>query len=176
MYEPARLSRQRGKAFEALAERYVRKNMKLVRPEGASKLTTSAIATLVALRPENRPSVLEAQTIAEGLWVDRSGTIIWVECSGTTVSDHRSGFRRPCTVRKIGGTLNAVLGVCNHWMVDRPKVVLITSHGPEAGTSGSEYLRWAVVEPFGRDNVELVEIDESGAARRLALPAESEFT
>ena len=132
-------------------------------------------ATVRALRPDNRPGLFEAQTVAEGLWVDRRGRVVWSECSGTTTADRKSGMRRTDTVRKVGGTLNAVLSVCQYWEVDVPRVVLVTSHAPLPNSSGEEYLRWSVVEPFGPSRVELVELDESGAWRRLALPAESAY-
>jgi hypothetical protein len=176
MYEPAQMSRQQGRNFEARAERLLRNELKLKRPHEAAGLTPRAAATVRALRPENRPGLFEAQTVAEGLWVDRRGRVVWSECSGTTTEDRKSGMRRTDTVRKVGGTLNAVLSVCQYWEVDVPRVVLVTSHAPLLNSSSEEYLRWSVVEPFGRTQVELVELEESGAWRRLALPAESSFT
>jgi len=131
MYEPAMTSRITGQAFEAATERFARKRLKLRRPELTTPLTKAGSETLRALRPEGRPSAFEAQTTAEGIWVDRSGELVWLECVGSTDTNYRPGLRRSDSARKLGGTLGAVEAVCNYWNVAPPKVVIVTSHAPK---------------------------------------------
>jgi hypothetical protein len=175
MHQPAMTSRTTGQTFEAAAERFARKTLKLSRPGEGVPLSTASRYTLLALRPQNRPDAFERQTCAEGLWVTRAGGLVWVECVGSIGTTYRPGLRRSDSTRKLGGTLNAVLAVCRYWQVAVPKVVLVTTHCPAERSGAAEYLYWAVVAPFGRDNVELWELDPAGTARHLALPTATAF-
>ena len=175
MYQPAQTSRRHGRAFETRAARFLRGGLGLTRPDVA-RLDARNAATLRTLRPQNRPSALEAQTVAEGLWADPHGTLVWVECSGTPCAASKPGLQRSDSMRKIAGTLNTVHHLCRFWSVDPPRIVLVTSHPPLTGSSSAEYLRWAVVEPYGPNNVDLYELDPNGVARRLALPADTAFS
>lgn len=176
MHQPAMTSRTTGRAFESIVENFARRGLKLTRPENARHLTVAAGYTLRALRPQNRPDAFERQTEAEGIWVDRSGNLVWIECVGSIGTTYRPGLRRSDSARKLGGTLNAVLAICNHWKVAVPRVVLVTSHSPAQESGAGEYLYWSVIEPLGRNNVDLYEIDPAGTVRQLALPTRTAFT
>lgn len=175
MYHPAVTSRTSGRAFEAMVERFALKRLKLHRPEASTRLGSAGASTVRALRPEGRPSRFEAQTVAEGLWVTRSGGLVWIECAGSADSARHPGLERSDSARKVAGTLNAVRGVCGYWHVSVPHFVIVTSHAPAPRSASSEYLYWAVIEPVGRENVDLYEIDPVGMVRQLALPGETDF-
>ncbi len=169
-------SRVTGASFEQLAERHLRKERRLRRPEEAKVTSVGAEYTLRALRPEHAPGPFESQTAAEGLWLDRHGGAYWVECTGSEEhTSYRPGLRRTDSVRKIAGTMSSVLGVCHHWGVTPPRFVVITSHFPRERTGAVEYLRWGVEHLVGRDNLTIVLLHPNGEAVEAAIPRTTHY-